>query len=70
MSIEEVQRLLLEQDIPNEIAKELAVTILSNCFSAAAATIHLFCSAYIRSANSTSKRSESLDIVHNQHGDA
>jgi hypothetical protein len=41
MSIEEVQRLLLEQDIPIEIAKELAVIILRDCFSAAAATIHL-----------------------------
>jgi hypothetical protein len=28
MSIEEVQHLLLEQDIPIEIAKELAVIIL------------------------------------------
>jgi hypothetical protein len=41
MSIEEVQRLLLEQDIPIEIAKELAVIILRDCFSAAAATIHV-----------------------------
>ncbi|HXX98530.1 MAG TPA: hypothetical protein VEL11_15605 [Candidatus Bathyarchaeia archaeon] len=41
MSIEEVQRLLLEQDIPIEITKELAVIILRDCFSAAAATIHL-----------------------------
>ncbi|MGA9151681.1 MAG: hypothetical protein WBZ36_13975 [Candidatus Nitrosopolaris sp.] len=40
MSIAEVQRLLLEQDIPIEIAKELAVIILRDCFSAAA-TIHL-----------------------------
>lgn len=38
MSIEEVQRLLLEQDIPIEIAKELAVIILRDCFSAAADT--------------------------------
>jgi hypothetical protein len=35
MSIEEVQRLLLEQDIPIQIAKELAVIILSDRFSAA-----------------------------------
>lgn len=41
MSIAEVQRLLLEQDIPIEIAKELAVIILRDCFSAAAATIHM-----------------------------
>jgi hypothetical protein len=40
ISIEEVQRLLLEQDIPIQIAKELAVIILTDCFSAAA-TIHL-----------------------------
>jgi hypothetical protein len=32
MSLEEVQRLLLEQDIPIEIAKELAVIILRECF--------------------------------------
>jgi len=31
MSIEEVQRLLLEQDIPIEIAKELAAIILREC---------------------------------------
>jgi hypothetical protein len=41
MSIAEVQRLLLEQDIPIEIAKELTVIILKDCFSAAAVTIHL-----------------------------
>jgi len=41
MSIEEVQRLLLGQDIPIEIAKELAVIILRDCFSAAVAAIHL-----------------------------
>ena len=41
MSIEEVQRLLLEQDIPNEIAKELAVIILRDCCRAAVAAIHL-----------------------------
>ena len=41
ISIEEVQRLLLGQDIPIEIAKELAVIILRDCFSAAAATIHV-----------------------------
>jgi hypothetical protein len=41
MSIEEIQHLLLEQDIPIEIAKELAVIILRDCFSAAAATIHV-----------------------------
>jgi hypothetical protein len=41
MSIEEVQHLLLEQDIPIEIAKELAAIILRDCFSAAAATIHV-----------------------------
>lgn len=40
ISIEEVQRLLLEQDMPIQIAKELAVIILTDCFSAAA-TIHL-----------------------------
>jgi hypothetical protein len=40
ISIEEVQCLLLEQDIPIEIAKELAVIILRDCFSAAVA-IHL-----------------------------
>jgi hypothetical protein len=40
ISIEEVQRLLLEQDIPIQIAKELAVIILRDCFSTAA-TIHL-----------------------------
>ena len=34
-SIEEVQRLLLEQDIPIQIAKELAVIILRDRFSAA-----------------------------------
>jgi hypothetical protein len=34
MSIEEVQRLLLEQDIPIQIAKELAVIILRDRFSA------------------------------------
>jgi hypothetical protein len=32
MFLEEVQRLLLEQDIPIEIAKELAVIILRECF--------------------------------------
>ena len=32
MSLEEVQHLLLEQDIPIEIAKELAVIILRECF--------------------------------------
>jgi hypothetical protein len=32
MSVEAVQRLLLEQDIPIEIAKELAVIILRECF--------------------------------------
>jgi len=31
ISIDEVQRLLLEQDIPIEIAKELAVIILREC---------------------------------------
>src|SRR5215467_11314683 len=31
MSVEEVQRLLVEQDIPIEIAKELAVIILRDC---------------------------------------
>src|SRR5215469_3144229 len=41
MSIEEVQRLLLEQDIPIEIVKELAVIILRECFSPAVAAIHL-----------------------------
>jgi hypothetical protein len=41
MSIEEVQHLLLEQDIPIEITKELAFIILRDCFSAAAATIHV-----------------------------
>jgi hypothetical protein len=41
MSIEEVQHLLLEQDIPIEITKELAAIILRDCFSAAAATIHV-----------------------------
>src|SRR5215469_9664511 len=41
MSLEEVQRLLLEQDIPIEIAKELAVIILRDCFSATAANSHL-----------------------------
>jgi len=41
MSIEEVQRLLLGQDIPIEIAKELAVIILRDCFSPAVAAIHL-----------------------------
>jgi hypothetical protein len=41
MSVEEVQRLLLEQDMPIEIAKELAVIILRDCFSATAATIDL-----------------------------
>jgi hypothetical protein len=35
MSIGEVQRLLFEQDIPIQIAKELAVVILSDRFSAA-----------------------------------
>ena len=35
MSIEEVQRLLVEQDIPTQIAKELAVTILRDRFSVA-----------------------------------
>ena len=40
-SIEEVQRLLLEKNIPIEIAKELAVIILSDCFSAAVAAIRL-----------------------------
>jgi hypothetical protein len=40
ISIEEVQRLLLEQDIPIQIVKELAVIILTDCFSAAP-TIHL-----------------------------
>jgi len=31
--LEDVQRLLLEQDIPIEIAKELAVIILRECRS-------------------------------------
>ncbi len=35
MSVGEVQRLLLEQDIPIQIAKELAVIILSDRYSAA-----------------------------------
>ncbi len=35
MSTEEVQRLLLDQDIPIQIAKELAVIILRDRFSAA-----------------------------------
>ena len=35
MSIEEVQRLLVEQDIPTQIAKELAVIILRDRFSVA-----------------------------------
>ena len=33
--------MLLEQDIPIEIAKELAVIILRDCFSPTAATIDL-----------------------------
>ena len=33
MFVEDVQRLLLEQDIPIEIAKELAVIILRECRS-------------------------------------
>jgi hypothetical protein len=33
MSIEEVQRMLLEQDVPIEIAKELAVIFLKDAFS-------------------------------------
>ena len=40
MSVE-VQRLLVAQNIPIEIAEELAVIILRDCFSAAAATIHV-----------------------------
>jgi hypothetical protein len=32
MSLEEIQHLLLEQDIPIEIAKELAVIILREFF--------------------------------------
>jgi hypothetical protein len=36
MSVEAVQRLLLEQDIPIEISKELAVIILRECFSGTA----------------------------------
>ena len=35
-SIEEVQRILLEQDIPIGIAKELVVILLKHCFSATA----------------------------------
>jgi hypothetical protein len=41
MSIEEVQRMLLEQDVPIEIAKELAINILRDSFSPTAATIDL-----------------------------
>ena len=41
MSVEEVHRLLVEQDIPIEIAKELAVIILRDCFSETAANSHL-----------------------------
>jgi hypothetical protein len=37
----EVQRLLVEQDIPTQIAKELAVIILRDCFIPTAATIDL-----------------------------
>jgi signal recognition particle GTPase len=36
-SIEEVQHILLEQDIPIGIAKELVVILLKHCFSATAA---------------------------------
>ena len=41
MSIEDVQRLLLEQDLPFEVAKELAVIIFRDCVGAPAATIDL-----------------------------